>query len=327
MVHPAAQCRRPRPRHRHSGLGWRILTCSVGGPGPDTATPALDGASSPALSEAPAPTPPLRPWMAHPHLHCRRPRPRHRHSGPGWRILTCSVGAAPAHTATPALDGASSPAVSEAPAPTPPLRPWMAHPHLQWRRCARTHRHSGPGWFILTCRGGGPGPDTATPALDGASSRALSEAPAPTPPLRPWMVHPHLQCRRPRPRHRHSGLGWRILTCSGGAAPAHTATPALDGASSRALSEALAPTPPLRPWMAHPPAQCRRCARPHRHSGLGWRILTCTVGAAPAHTATPALDGASSPAVAALRPRPQGKPANSASTWAQRCSTKLRICC
>jgi hypothetical protein len=196
MAHPHLQCRRPRPRHRHSGLGWRILTCTVGGPGPDTATPALDGASSRALSEAPAPTPPLRPWMVHPHLQCRRPRPRHRHSGLGWRILTCSGGAAPAHTATPALDGASSPAVAALRPPTPPLRPWMAHPPAHCRRPWPRHRHSGPGWRILPRSVGAAPAHTATPALDGASSPALSALLPPTPPLRPWMAHPHLQWRR-----------------------------------------------------------------------------------------------------------------------------------
>jgi hypothetical protein len=217
MAHPPAFCRRRGARHRHYAPGWLILRRSVGGGALDTATTALDGASSRVLSEAGRPIPPLRPWMAHPPAFCRRRGARHRHYGPGWRILPRSVGGGAPGTATTPLDGASSRVLSEAGRSTPPLRPWMAHPPAFCRRRGAQHRHYGHGWRILPRSVGGGAPNTATTAMDGASSRVLSEAGRWTPPLRPWMAHPLAFCRRRGARYRHYGPGWRILLRSVGA--------------------------------------------------------------------------------------------------------------
>jgi hypothetical protein len=303
MAHPPAECRCSGHPYRHCGPGWRILTRSVGVQATPTATPALDGASSPAVSVFRPPPPPLRPWMAHPPAECRsRGRPP-RHSGPGWRILLRSVGAAAAHPATPALDGPSSRGVSVFRPPPPPLRPWMAHPPLLCRCSGHRHRHCGPGWRILPCSVGVQATPTATAALDGASSPAVSVFRPPPPPLRPWMAHPHAQCRSrgrlprhsgpgwriltrsvgaPTHPHRHSGPGWRILLRSVGVQATATATAALDGASSRAVSE---PPPTPTATAALDGASSRAVSEPP-----------------PTPTATPALDGASSRAVSEPRP-------------------------
>jgi hypothetical protein len=214
--------------------------------------------------------------MAHPLAFCRRRGARHRHYAPGWRILPCFVGGGAPDTATTPLDGASSRVLSEAARWTPPLRPWMAHPPAFCRRRGARNRHYGPGWLILPRSVGGGALDTATTALDGASSRVLSEAGRSTPPLRPWMAHPPLFCRRRGARYRHYGHGWRILSRSVGGGAPDTATTALDGASSCVLSEARRSIPPLRPWMAHPPAFCRggRFAPPASCGTLWARIVS-----------------------------------------------------